>query len=273
MARNKIKLSSGVFFVALLIGANVLLLLPHEQTKKLNYFFVRITAPLLNLIPKSSPADNETVSKFDYNELVRSYENLQMRFQHEREINFRLSGIRQHLPQPGPSIVIANVSKVSIDGQRSEFVINKGSKDGLKKDQYVLSTENGSVIGMISELSTDMSRVKLVTDATQHALVNICREGTVLINCMMNGNNKMQGKIPHIEYGVDIRVNDAVVAGRMPGFLETPLIIGTITKIERDEWTPTLWDITVTPIDNIEALTDVAVVVVDMKTSDDDEDE
>lgn len=270
MARNKIKLSSGVIFVVLLIGANVLLLLPQEHTKKINYFFVRITSPLVNLIPRSLPEDDETVSKNEYNELLRSYENLQGRFQHVIEINNKVSGIRQRLPMPGPAIVIANISKMPHGGQRSEIVINKGSFDKLRKGQYVLSAEDGSVIGVISELSKYMSRVKLLTDAKQHIVISIRREGVWLINGQMNGNNQMQGKIPYIETSVDIRVNDSVFAELNPGYLETPLIIGTITEIKEDDRKPLLWDITVSPIDNVKSLTDVAVVVIDMDTSDGD---
>lgn len=272
MARKKIKLSSGVFFVALLIGANILLLLPQEHTKRLNYFFVRVTAPLLNLFPRPQDISDETVSISQYNELRRSYENLQVQFENLGKTNDTLAGIRQHLPDPGTNYVIASISKVSIDGQRSEFVINKGSRDGLKKGQYVISAENGSVIGIIIALSEKMARVKLVTDAKQHILVSICRNGVELIDGLMIGNNQMQGKIPHVETDKDIRADDSVFAKFNAGFLETSLMIGTITEIKEDDWEPTLWDITVTPIDNLKSLTDVAVVIIDMDTSESNED-
>jgi rod shape-determining protein MreC len=281
MARKNIKISSGVVFAVLLICANILLLLPQKHTKQLNYFFVRVTSPLLNLIPRSQPSKNDTVSKSLYNELVMSHENLQSRFQHVVKINRKLTNVRDrlNLPAPGPGLIIANISKVSINGQRSEIIINRGSDDGLKKKQYVLSAERGCVIGTISELSANMSRVQLVSDTNHHIMVDIWRDGVnLLISGQMRGDNKMngkmpqsrsklQGKIPLVETDFDIREGDSVFARIAPGLLETSLIIGKITKIEPDERKPLLWDITVTPVVDIRALTDVAVIVVDMNTS------
>jgi hypothetical protein len=45
------------------------------------------------------------------------------------------------------------------------------------------------------------------------------------------------------------------------GFLETPKVIGEISEVKRDENTPLLWDITVSPIRDAGTLSDVAVIV------------
>jgi cell shape-determining protein MreC len=124
-----------------------------------------------------------------------------------------------------------------------------------------------------------MSRVQLVSDTNHHIMVDIWRDGVnLLISGQMRGDNKMhgkmpqsrsklQGKIPLVETDFDIREGDSVFARITPGLLETSLIIGKVTKIEPDERKPLLWDITVTPVVDIRALTDVAVIVVDMNTS------
>ncbi len=268
MARNKIKFSGGVFFIVLLICANILLLLPQKHTRHLNYFFVRITSPLLNLIPGSQPAKDDTVSKSEFDKLLVSYENLHGRYNKLVETNLRLTAIRrQFLPLPEPAIVIANISKKTTDGQRNEIVINRGSGDGLKKGQYVLSAERGCVIGTISDLSSTMSRVQLVSDSNHYIMVDIWREGVdLLISGQMQGNNKLGATIPLVETDFDIRKGDSVFAKVTAGFLETPLIIGKITKIIEDERKPLLWDITVTPVVDVRSLTDVAVIVIDMNT-------
>lgn len=283
MARNKIKFTSGVVFIALLIGANILLLLPQKQTSKINYFFVKITSPLLNIFPRSNPSKDDMVLKSEYDELLAAYHNLQADLEVIMEKNRKLSGIRQKLPKPGPSIAMANVCKVTIEGQRNELVINKGSGDGLKKGQYVLSAETdpktglaGTVIGTISELSKSMARVQLVTDANQSIKVELWRDGKSLeISGFLKGNNKSRAKIPQIEAKMpmmvrqqfDIRVDDAVYAERKSGYLETPLVIGKVSKIKEDDEYPLMWDITITPVVDFRGLKNVAVVIVDMKTS------
>lgn len=282
MARNKIKFSGGVIFIALLIGANALLLLPQEHTAKINYFFVKITSPLLNLIPRSNPTKNDTVSKAEFDKLLAEYANLHGRLQKISEINRNLAHMRQNPPMPGPAILMAKISKVNEEGQRNEIIINRGSDDGLKKGQYVLSAGHDrednlstSVIGTISELSKTMARVQLVTDANHYLMASIWREGSNLgIDGQIKGNNKMQAKMPLMTRNeFDIRVDDFVFAKVKPGFLDTPLVIGKVIKIKPDDQDPLLWDITITPIIDIRSLTDVGVVVIDIKTSSTEEDE
>jgi len=294
MARNKIKFTSGVVFIALLIGANILLLLPQEYTSKVNYFFVKITNPLRNLIPRSNPSKDDTVSKSEYDELIVQFRNLQVDMEEIMDKYKKISRIRQKLPKPGPAIVMAKVSKVTIEGQRNELVINKGLADGIKKNQYVLSADidpltglAGTVIGTISEVSKNMSRVQLVTDANHSIRVEIWRDGKSLgISGFMKGNNKSRARIPKMETKVpplegkmpmmvrqefDIRVDDAVYAQRKPGYLETPLVIGKVSVVKPDDQSPLMWDITITPVVNIRGLKDVAIVIVDMNTSSGDE--
>lgn len=282
MARNKIKFSGGVAFIVLLIGANILLLLPQKHTARINYFFVRITSPIVNLIPRSDPSKNDTVEKSEYDQLLADYKTLQARHQAIIDVNRNLSHIRNNPPMPVPAIVMANVSKLTIEGQRNEIIINRGWAHGLKKGQYVISAGHdlkdnltSSVIGTISELSKTMSRVRLITDATHHISVDIWRDGINLgISGQLRGNNKMQAKIPLISRKqYDLKDDDFVFAKRKSGFLETPLVIGKITEIIKDEQYPLLWDITVTPIINIKSLTDVGVIVIDLDTSSDEGDE
>lgn len=282
MARNKIKFTSGVLFIALLVGANILLLLPQKHTAKINFFFVKITSPLLNLLPRSDPSKNDTVPISEYQKLLVEHRNLQVGLEEIMDKYSKISRIRQKLTKPGPALAMARVSKITIEGQRNELLISKGSADGLKKGQYVLSAETdsetglaGSVIGTISELWKTMSRVQLITDANHNILVSIWRDGTNLdISGQMWGNNKMQAKIPLIERRkFDIRVDDAVYAKRKKGFLETPLVIGQVSEIKHDDQYPNLWDITITPIVDIRSLTDVAIVIIDMDTSSSDGDE
>jgi cell shape-determining protein MreC len=277
MARNKIKFTSGVVFIALLIGANILLLMPQEHTKEINYFFVKITSPITKLFNKAKPANDDTVPKSEYLKLLQEHENMQVRTE-EIKANYRkMSGIRQKMPLPGPALVMAKVSKIIVEGQRNEIVISKGSRDGLRKGQYVLSAEidpemgpTGSVIGTIVELSKTMSRVQLVTDAAHHIMVDIWRDGEALsISGYMNGNNKLQAEIPLIpRQQFDIRVEDSIFAKIKRGLLETSMVIGKVTEIKPLDRDPHLWDITITPLVDIKSLTDVAVVVIDMKTSD-----
>ena len=52
------------------------------------------------------------------------------------------------------------------------------------------------------------------------------------------------------------------MAGRKPGFLNAPMIIGKVLRCERNAKSPMLWDIVVEPVCDFEQLNDVAVIVI-----------
>ena len=269
MARKKIRLPIGVVFFALLLGGNVLLFLPQEKTKKINYFFMRSSSAALNVVPKADNSKKETVPVIKYNRLVKAYTKLKGQMEEMRDINEKLSGFRNKLPEPGPKLVAAKVYMTFIDGQRNELLINKGSSENIMRGQYVLacSGDDASVIGTIKDCSDNISRVQLVTDENHHIKVHISRIGQRgNIDGLLTGNNKLGGKIPKLdrtEYE-NIKTDDIVYASAIAGLLDAPLPVGTIVEAKHDEKQPLLWDVKVKPIDNYETLKNVAVVVIDM---------
>ena len=61
--------------------------------------------------------------------------------------------------------------------------------------------------------------------------------------------------------GDDIKPGDAVFAVEKPGYLESRIIVGKISKVERDKKEPLLLDITVEPDEDYSEIKTVAVVV------------
>jgi hypothetical protein len=52
---------------------------------------------------------------------------------------------------------------------------------------------------------------------------------------------------------------------KRPGFLGTPVIVGMVTECESSKEDPLLWDITVKPACDISDLTEVAVIVMNLR--------
>ena len=77
----------------------------------------------------------------------------------------------------------------------------------------------------------------------------------------MDGNGKNACKVPLVSREFDIKMGDTVYASPAQGFLETPIVIGQVSYIALDQKSPTLWDITVTPVYKVNDLRDVAVIV------------
>ena len=180
----------------------------------------------------------------------------------EHERYEKLAGIRSSLPRPGPKLALAEVMNISIGGLRRELIINKGNSDGLKAGQYVLG--GNGIVGTVSETSQATARVRLVTDTSHKIKVAIWQaDRKRYIYARMDGDGTDSAKIPFISREYKIRVGDTVYAAAKPGFLESAMVIGRITEVKPDEKEPLLWDITVEPVQNVDLLTRVAVIVTD----------
>ena len=214
-----------------------------------------------------SSSSEEQVSRSDHDKLWTAYHNLRadlMAFHRKYE---KLAKIRTSPPKSGAPIVLAEVINSSISGIRQELLINRGQIDGIGVGQYVLvpgkeDSSEHSIIGTISETSEARSRVRLITDAKHDLKVLIWSEAMKkYIEAQMIGDGKKNGKIPLISTEYEINTGDTVYAAAKKGYLETPRIIGEISKISRDQNNPLLWDITVRPVYPAEGLSDVAIII------------
>jgi len=267
MARRQPKLSRGTLFAALLIVGLVLLLLPQSVTKGLNFLFAQLFNPVLSIgrntePPIFKPASADFVTRAEYNRLQAAYDNVRAALITEHERYEKLAGIRSSLPKPGPKLALAEVMNVSISGLRRELIINKGDIDGLKPNQYVLG--GNGIVGTVSETSQATARVRLVTDANHKIKVALWQaDKKKYIYARMDGDGTDSAKILFISREYKIRPGDTVYAAARPGFLESPMVVGRITQVKPDEKEPLLWDITVEPVQNVELLARVAVIVTD----------
>ena len=81
------------------------------------------------------------------------------------------------------------------------------------------------------------------------------------IGRLMQGCGNNSAKVLLLPKKYKVKAGDTVYAGKKPGFLDTPMITGTVTKCKRDDENPSLWDITVEPVCEIERLRDIAVII------------
>jgi len=98
----------------------------------------------------------------------------------------------------------------------------------------------------------------LITDTASQIAVKI--EGLSKDRILQgNGIDSARVKLLPTKYSVEI--GEVVYARKKPGFLSTPVILGTVAQCESNKDNPLLWDITVKPACDIETLTDVSVIV------------
>ena len=270
MATNATKVSGRMLFTWFMLVGLIFFFAPQKLTNKFQFGFIHIfrrplsigrnislSASRLIASEQSRRAGTaDIVSRERYNRLHNHLANVTEWLKQERQKVQRLSGLRDRPVWKGVDFVLADVIAASINSSRSELVISRGQKDGLTKDQFVLANE--SIIGTISRVDTRTAQVRLITDPASKIAVKIAK---LNMDRIMQGGGNSSAKVQLVSTRYEIKVGNIVYAQKKPGFLSTPVIVGTVAECKRNEENPLVWDITVKPACDLESLSDVAVVV------------
>lgn len=257
-----------VLFISLFLAGLVFLFAPQELTSKLQFAYIRvfcwplssgrdISISAYGFMASAEGAPQDVVSRARYDKLRNRLANVTEWLKQERQKVETLSGLRNRTVWQGVKFVLADIITSTIDGLHSELIINRGNEDGLAVGQFVMADE--SIIGTICKVDTCTARVRLMTDPSSQIVVKI--EGLNKDRILQGtGGDCAKVKLLPTKYKVEIDV--AVYSQKKPGFLSTPVILGTVTQCESNKDYPLLWDITVKPACDLENLTDVSVIVV-----------
>lgn len=199
---------------------------------------------------------SEVVSRGVYDRLQNHLANVMEQLYQEHLAVEALSGMRNRFALEGAVLVRADVITLTIGKECSELIINRGRDDGLAEAQFVLS--DNSIVGTISSTSQRTAQVKLFTDPASKIAVKI---GRANMDRLIQGDGRDSAKVQLMPRKYEVKVGDKVVALKKPGFLDTPIIVGVVAKCIRDDANPSLWDITVKPVCDIENLKSVSVIV------------
>jgi len=254
-----------MLFTWFMLAGFIFLFAPQALTNRFQFAFVRVFRWPLNigrnisLLARTRQPSTDVVSRREFNSELNKLQNLladviEQRDQQRKEVE-KLSGLRKRFPLEGANLLSADVITAAVDKLRSELIINRGQKDGVAKDQFVMA--DNSIIGTISDVNSRTARVRLFTDSASNIAVKI---GKLNIERIMHGSGDNLAKVEMIKQKV--RIGTEIMAGKKPGFLDTPLIAARVVRCERNAESPLLWDITVRPVCDIERLNDVTVIVV-----------
>ncbi len=127
-----------------------------------------------------------------------------------------------------PRAVQARVVGYPPENAVQSVMIDKGSRDGIKRDDGVLAADG--VVGRVVEAGPFTSKVNLLTDFTSTipALVERGRYWGVA-----NGNQSSV-RLEYVSQDAPLRIGDRVVTGEARSF-HSGALIGTIFKIERSD--------------------------------------
>ena len=125
------------------------------------------------------------------------------------------------------------IAKVLIDKQSpflKSIIINRGSKNNLKKGMAVLS--DNYLIGKIVEVNYLTSRVLLLSDLNSRIPVSI-EPGN--IQSILSGDGKNSGKIQYTKNNSEINSASIIYTSGTGGLLKPGIPIGKIDNIENQK--------------------------------------
>ena len=268
--RNKRRsgfVSRGMLFTWFMLGGLIVFFAPQNLTNRFQFAFANICrGPLsvgrtITLSARAQPRFIDVVSRRKYDQLQNHLANIAEELNQERQKVEELSRLRNRYPLEGAALVLADVITASAEG----FIINRGENDGLRKGQFVLG--DNSIIGTVSDVSARTARVELITETTSDLAVEIGGPASPTtasrggLKTVIQGYSKNSAKVRLVSTKHKIRIGDSVYACKKPGFLDTPIIVGTVSKCRKNDENPLLWDITVKPACDVEKLNNVTVIV------------
>jgi len=255
-------LSRRMLFTWFMLTGLILLFAPQNFTNDLQFAFARIFRWPLTIGKNISLFARTRRSvpgvTFDKESQYQNYiANLQEQLRQKHLEVIELSRLRVRFPAlENAGLIMADVYRATINGTRSEFTISRGENDGLAKGQFVLG--DNSIIGTISDVSPRTAKVKLFTDPASRIAVRI---GNLNIDRLMQGSGNDLAKIKLLSTKHKVRIGDNVLARKKPGILDASMIIGIVDQCKRDDRTPSMWDITIKPVCDIERLNRITVII------------
>lgn len=125
--------------------------------------------------------------------------------------------------------VAANVIGADAGGLERTLVVSDGSRDGLRRDMPVVSTEG--VVGRLILVSPEASRVLLINDhnSALDALDQRSRARGIVAGVVDDGLT-----MKYVDRTEDIKPGDAIVSSGVDGIFPRGLLVGRVARVSQE---------------------------------------
>lgn len=160
-------------------------------------------------------------------------ENFRLEVDHDyisdlQEENKRLKEILDIKNTGNRDFVVANISFRDPLSVYDEFIIDKGSNQGIKENMNVV-TKN-VLIGRVIKVYENTSLVELISKSEKYTSVIIGQQKYLAI---LKGNNSKKLSVENVETDTKILVGDKIYTSGIGDLYEKDYYIGTVSKVEK----------------------------------------
>ena len=148
--------------------------------------------------------------------------------------NVRLRELLNSSALLSDTVLVAELIGISPDPLRHEIIINKGSDDRVYVGQPVIDAQG--LMGQVIEVSSNHSRVLLISDSTHAVPVQVNRNG---LRSIVEGTGLYQEmELSHVAATTDIKVGDLLVSSGLGNRFPVGYPVATVSEISIDPGQP-----------------------------------
>jgi rod shape-determining protein MreC len=153
-----------------------------------------------------------------------------MRQQALQQENAELRGLHAALPPLAKRWQLAEVINVETDPLRQRLVINKGSRDGVRRNQAVIDA--AGILGQVARVGPWSAEIILITDP-EHALpVQITRNG--LRTIAVGSGSPDQLVLPYLAVNSDVKSGDELRSSGLGGVFPAGYPVARVIGVRRE---------------------------------------
>lgn len=119
----------------------------------------------------------------------------------------------------------------------NHMMIDKGKKDGIKKDMAVITKQG--LVGKISKVYRTSSEIKLITSDDVNYKVSVAiKTGSGDSYAILNGYDANTGcvKVTGVDKTSDVKVQDTIVTSGLGGMFPGGIYVGEVAHIQSDKY-------------------------------------
>jgi len=162
-----------------------------------------------------------------------------------------LLGFKQTVPKP---LLPAQVIGMDLSGWFQTVTIDRGGQDGVEEGMAVLSVQG--IVGQIMEVSSNFSRVLLITDPNSAVAAVVQRTRA---RGIVEGKGHSGCALKYVHRSEDIARADRVLSSGSDGVYPKGTVVGTVSRVRKRE-TQLFQEVEVRPSVDFNKLEEVLVV-------------
>jgi rod shape-determining protein MreC len=120
-------------------------------------------------------------------------------------------------------------------GLLDQFIINRGSKDGIGKNMVVITAEG--LVGQITTVGSNWSILQTLANENLAVSgeVGSTSENGGIVKGYKDGNNDLLAKLYYLPLDSNIKKGDAILTSGLGGLYPKGIAIGSVTGVEEDK--------------------------------------